>query len=186
MAAFTPTPASSLLLVIDVQERFATAIPSIAADQPTGRNCRILAEAAGLLGVQRLATEQVPDKLGPTVAHLAAVLGPAPRPGKTYFSCWDDGAIRAAIAGSLASDIVLCGIEAHVCVLATAADLLAAGRRVIVAADAVDSRKPESRQTALAAMRDLGALVVPTESIVFRWQRQAGTGAFKQISALVK
>jgi len=81
---------------------------------------------------------------------------------------------------------VVCGIEAHVCVLATVADLLARGARVVVASDAVASRSDASRDHALAAMRDLGALVVPSESVIFRLQRQAGGEVFKAISKLVR
>ncbi len=186
MPTFDLTPANCLLLVIDVQERFQAAIPGIAADQPTGRNCRILLSAAKLLGVPAIISEQVPDKLGPSLPHLIEADPSAPRLAKTAFSSWGDDAQRARIEAAHRSRIILCGIEAHVCVLATVADLIAAGRDVVVAGDAVASRLEASRDAALAAARDLGALVVPTESIVFRWQRQAGVGQFREISRLVK
>lgn len=178
------TAADSALLVIDVQERFAAAIPSIGADAPVGRNCRILAESAAILGVRTLCTEQYPKGLGSTLPHLAAHL-PAALP-KTHFSCCGDPAVLAAIDAARARTWILCGIEAHVCVLATAADLLARGHRVMIAGDAVDSRSAASRELALAASRDLGALVLPVESIVFRWLREARGDAFKRISALVR
>ncbi len=183
---FSLTTANSSLLVIDVQERFQPAIPSIAADQDCGRNCRILIEAARLLRVPVTLSEQYVKGLGPTVPHLVAAAGDAPRLEKTHFSCADDPALAAHLAGLHRDHAVLAGIEAHVCVLATVADLLGRGLRVIVAGDAVASRRDENRLMALAAMRDLGALVVPTEAIVFRWQRQAGVGCFKQIATLVK
>jgi nicotinamidase-related amidase len=186
MPSFDLIPATSRLVLIDLQERFVSAIPAIAADQGVGRACRRLAAAAGLLGVSVVATEQVPEKLGPTLAHLTAVLGSAPRPAKSHFSAWHDDACRAALTDGRPADVVVCGVETHVCVLATVADLISAGRRVTVVGDAVDSRDPRQRDIALLAMRDLGALVVPHEAVIFRWQRQAGVGAFKQISALVK
>ncbi|HYE06494.1 MAG TPA: isochorismatase family protein [Planctomycetota bacterium] len=183
---FSLTASNSALLVIDVQERFQPSIPAIAPDQPCGRNCRILIEAARLLQVPVALSEQYVRGLGPTLPHLIAAAGDAPRLEKTHFSCGDDAALAAHIAGLGRGHVVLAGIEAHVCVLATVADLLARGLRVIVAGDAVASRRDESRVMALDAMRDLGALVVPTESIVFRWQRQSGVGCFKQVAALVK
>ncbi len=183
---FDLLPADSALLLIDVQERFQSAIPGIAADQPIGRNCRILAESAGVLGVTTLVSEQYPKGLGSTLPHLKAVLGDTPSLPKTHFSCCGDPAIAAGIESAHRTWWVLCGIEAHVCVLATAADLLAQGRRVIVVGDAVASRRADNAEMALRAARDLGALVLPTETVVFRWLREARGDAFKRISALVK
>lgn len=183
---FAPLPASSCLLIIDVQERFTGVIPAIAAGGLVAKNCRILLEAVRLLTIPAVISEQVPYKLGPTIAELIAVQGDAPRFSKSHFSAYDEPAIRHHLDGLKRSDVVLAGVETHVCVLATAADLLAAGWRVIIAGDAVASRNPEHRDQALIALRDLGALIVPVESIVFRWQRQAGVGAFKALSQLVK
>ncbi len=180
------TPAGSALLLIDVQERFQSAIPSIAQDQPVGRNCRILATGARAVGVQVLVSEQYPKGLGATLPHLAEALGDVPRLAKTHFSCCGDAALSAAIEQAHCAWWVLCGIEAHVCVLATAADLLAQGRKVVVVGDAVDSRRPDCRDLALQAARDLGALVLPAETVLFRWLRQAKGEAFKQVSALVR
>lgn len=178
--------ADSAVLLIDVQERFQAAIPDIAPDRPIGRNCRILVEAARVCGAGVLATEQYPKGLGPTLPHLAAALGDAPRLPKTHFSCCDDPEVAAAIDGLHRTSWVVCGIEAHVCVLATVADLIARGRRVVVAGDAVGSRRDDCRMMALQAARDLGALVLPTETVAFRWLRRAQGDAFKAVSALVK
>lgn len=180
------SPGGSALLLIDVQERFLQAIPSIAPDRPVGRNCRILAEAARAVGAAALASEQYPKGLGPTLPHLAEAIGTAPRLAKTHFSCCDDPALAAAIAAAHRPWWVLCGVEAHVCVLSTAADLLARGHRVVVVGDAVDSRREDCRAMALAAARDLGALVLPAETVAFRWLRAAQGDAFKRISALVR
>lgn len=180
------TPADSAVLLIDAQEKFLPAIPDLAADRPLGRNCRILIEAARLAGAGVLATEQYPKGLGPTLPHLAAALADAPRLAKTHFSCCEDAATAAAIDGMRRSWWFLCGVEAHVCVLATAADLLARGRRVVIASDAVGSRREDCRDMALEAARDLGALVLPVETIAFRWLRRAHGDAFKAVSALVR
>lgn len=180
------TPADSAVLLIDVQERFQTAIPDIAPDRPVGRNCRVLLESARLTGAGVLASEQYPKGLGPTLPHLVEALAGAPRLAKSHFSCCDDAAVAAAIDGMQRTWWVLCGVEAHVCVLATAADLLARGRRVVVVGDAVGSRREDCRSMALQAARDLGALVLPAETVAFRWLRRAQGDAFKAVSALVR
>ena len=172
--------------MIDVQERFLPAIPAIAADHPVGRNCGILLAAARLLTVPTIISEQYPARLGPTLPHLVAAHPDAQRLAKTHFSCAGDLQMQEAIDHLERKHIVLCGIEAHVCVLATAADLITRGFRVVVAGDAIASRDPNSRDLAIGALRDLGALVVPSESVVLRWQRQAGVGCFKQLSALIR
>lgn len=186
MNAFDLRPDASLLLVVDWQERFLGAIPGMAEDRAAGRAARTLVAGAQLLAVATIFSEQYPKGLGPTQTFLRAAAPVAPVHAKTHFSCLEDPLLASAIDRLPAGPAVLCGVEAHVCVLATAADLLARGRPVVVAADAVDSRDPANRELALAALRQLGALVLPVESILFRWQRQAGVGAFKAISALVR
>ncbi len=177
---------SCALLVIDVQERFLKVVPSIAADQPCGRNCRILLQAAGLLGIPRLISEQYPAGLGPTLAHLLEAAPDVPRLGKMHFSCAEDPALAAAIDHLGRRQLVLAGIEAHVCVLTTAADLVARGYQVVLAGDAIASRELSHVPMAIAAARDLGILVLPTETIAMRWQRQAGVGCFKAIAQLIR
>jgi nicotinamidase-related amidase len=183
---FDLTPLSSSLLLIDVQERFAPVIPVIAEDQPVGRACKQLMTAAKLLGVPTTISEQYPKGLGPTLPYLVAANPEAARLEKMHFSCGDDPTLRAHLDALHRPEVVICGIETHVCVLHTSADLLAQGKSVVIAADAVGSRKDANRDFALAALRDLGALLLPVESIVMRWTRVAGTPVFKQISALIK
>jgi len=177
---------ASLLLVIDVQERFLTAVPAISPDQSCGRNCRILLQVAGLLEVPRLISEQYPAGLGSTLPHLVEAAPDVPRLAKMHFSCAEDPALATAIEQLGRRQVVLAGIEAHVCVLTTAADLVARGYQVVVAGDAIASREPSHVPMAIAAARDLGVLVLPTESIVMRWQRRAGVGAFKIITQLIR
>lgn len=186
MPGFDLDAANSALLVIDVQERFLPAIPAIAPDQTVGRNCGILLAAARLLAVPTIVSEQYPKGLGSTLPHLVAAHPNAQRLAKTHFSCAGDPQMLATIDRLSRRHLVLCGIEAHVCVLASAADLIARGFQVTVAGDAIASREPASRDLAIGALRDLGTLVVPSESVVLRWQRQAGVGCFKQLSALIR
>jgi nicotinamidase-related amidase len=183
---FDLTPANTGLLLIDMQERFLHAIPLMAEDQACGRNCRILLAAAQLLGVPATISEQYPQGLGQTVGFLTAANPAAVRLAKMHFSCCEDQALQAHLERSARSHLVLCGIEAQVCVLTTAADLISRGITVVVAGDAVASRNPEHVPMALAAARDLGALVVPTESIVMRLQRSAGSATFKALAQLIR
>jgi nicotinamidase-related amidase len=177
---------NSLLLLIDVQERFEKAIPAISADQPCGKNCRLLLKAAALLHVPRLITEQYPSGLGATLPHLLEVAPEVTRFGKMHFSCVDDAVIFQALQRHQRPHVIICGIEAHVCVLTTVVDLLARGFNVTVAGDALASRQEQHVPFAINAMRDCGAVVVPTETIIMRWQRQAGIGCFKELAQLIR
>lgn len=175
------------LLLIDIQERFAGAIPSIADGQPVGRALAVLAAGCALLRVPTIISEQVPEKLGPTLVHLRGAAGNAATTlPKASFSCGDDPTLLEAIAAAERPSVIVAGIETHVCVLATVDDLLRRGYRVAVAVDAVDSRDPSHRDHAIATLRQLGALCLPAESILFRMQREAGSGCFKELSKLVK
>lgn len=186
MTDFDMRPEDTCLLVIDMQERFQKAIPSIVEEGTCGRATRILIEGAGHLEVPVVFSEQYPKGLGPTLSYLREAAAEAPIDAKTHFSCCDDKGLRERLATFDRPWVIVCGIEAHVCVLATVDDLLRRGYRVAVVAEATDSRNPANRDLAHAAMRQLGALVLPLESVLFRLQRQAGVGAFKAISGLVK
>ena len=186
MDRFDLTTANSLVLAVDLQERFQAVIPSIAPEGKVGKAAQTLLQGAKLLGVPTLISEQYPKGLGSTLPHLRTASPEAIVYAKTHFSCHDDPVLNQVFSDEPRSHIILCGVEAHVCLLATMADLLSHGKWVVVAADAVDSRNPQHRDWALSAMRDLGALVLPVESILFRWQRQAGTLTFKALSNLVK
>ncbi len=186
MPSFDLRPSGTSVLLVDVQECFLGAIPVIAPDQPCGRACRVLLEGATLLGVPVTISEQYPKGLGATLPHLLAAAPQATRIEKTHFSCADDPTLAGHLDGQARRTVVVAGIEAHVCVLTTVMDLRSRGFEVVVAADAVASRNPASREHAIATMRQCGAWVVPVESILFRLQRQAGVGCFKQLSNLVR
>lgn len=175
--------ASSLLLVVDVQERLHAAMPK---EDPIVRNVSILIRAARELGVPVLASEQYPRGLGPTVPEVAALLTEEERIAKMEFSCRANSGLAAAIEGTGRTQIVITGIEAHVCVLQTALDLIGKDRSIYVVADAVASRNPTSREIALRRMGDAGAIVVTTEMVAFEWLRTAAAPQFKAVSALVR
>ena len=176
----------SLLVVIDVQERLFAAMNADGRDQ-VARNVPILVRAARQLEVPIVVTQQYPRGLGPTVPPVREALEGLDAPlDKLVFSVWRDEAIRDAIARTKRRSVVLCGIEAHVCVLQSAVDLCEAGYTVHVCADAVTSRHPANHATALDAMRQRGVWVVSTEIVVFGWLERAGTDAFRAVSRLVR
>lgn len=173
---------SSRLLIVDVQEKLLAAVPG--RDRLVAQ-CGKLMDGAKILGVPTFATEQYPQGLGPTTPVLAERLGTAA--AKVRFSCaevLDWG--TAAEQGDQRFQIVVAGMEAHVCVLQTVLDLLAAGYQVFVPADAVASRNEVDHRVALERMIGCGATIVTTESVLFEWCEVAGTPEFKQISQLIK
>lgn len=186
MTHFDLYPHNSALLVIDVQEAFSKAIPDIDAKERCGHNAALLIQAAELLQVPVLFTEQYPKGLGHTLPHLRKLASGAAAMHKTAFSCADDTAIRSHLAEQQRDNVIICGIEAHVCVLATAADLLRRAYNVCIAADAIASRNPEHCRLAADAARDLGALLLPVESIVMRLQRDAAHDSFKALSRMIR
>jgi len=169
------------LLVIDVQERLMTKIPGAAT---LVRNIAFLIDAARVLRLPVLATEQYPKGLGPTVPELAKRL--PERPDKVAFSCCAIGSVIETLHRQARPKVVLAGIEAHVCVLQTGLDLLAHGFRVYLPADAVASRYPIDREMALRRLEQADAIVTTSETAVFEWLGSASHPQFKQISALVQ
>jgi nicotinamidase-related amidase len=172
--------------VVDVQDRLA---PAMATGEAAIARCGILMRAAARLGVPILVSEQYPKGLGRTVPTLAELVAPDAVVEKIHFSCADepDWIARVEALGDAGRDqAVLCGIEAHVCVLQTALGLREKGYRVAVAADAVSSRRAEDAGLALARMQQAGITVVSTEMVVFEWLRRAGSAEFKELSALIK
>jgi nicotinamidase-related amidase len=173
------TAEGAALLLIDLQERL---MPVIADHEVVVARAVRLAEAATLLDVPVLATEQHPKGLGPTVSALASY--PQKVMAKTAFSAaGDPGFAELLPAGT--GQVVVAGVEAHVCVLQTVLDLLAAGRRVAWAADATGSRDPADRAVAIERARQHGAEIVTSEMVLFEWLRDAKHPSFKQVHALL-
>ena len=171
----------SLLLLVDVQERL---VPAMAQAADVVANCGILLRAAGELGVPVLASEQYPKGLGTTVPALAPL---APRRlEKLEFSAYENTTIKDELSRADRRQIVLAGIEAHVCVLQTGLELIAAGFEVFVAADAVASRRPESREVALHRLGRAGATLITAEMALFEWLRSASAPEFRSISKLIR
>lgn len=171
----------SALLVVDAQAKLLELITDRAR---IVWNIRRLLDAAAALGVPIAATEQYPDKLSPTVPELKERIGHAP--DKLCFSACVCGEIFAGWRADGRFRVLLCGIEAHVCVMQTALDLVAAGFEPYVAVDAVGARYAIDRDTALRRMESAGVILTTTESAMFEWCRTAEAPEFKKISALAK
>ena len=164
---------SSVLLVVDLQERL---MPAIADADGVLANAGRLVRAATRLGVAVCATEQNPQGLGRTVGAVADLL-PASAIAKTTF---------AADVDPGQGTVVVAGCEAHVCVLQTVLGLRARGRDVAVVADAVGSRTETSRERALDRLRAHDVDVVTTEMVLFEWLHDSGNAAFREVQRLIK
>lgn len=171
--------ARSLLLVIDFQSRL---MPAIHDAEMILRNAGRLLQAARLMNVPRVITEQNPKRLGATVEQLP--IDGAVMVDKQFFgACGEDGFADLLPQGA---QILVTGCEAHVCVLQTVLGLREAGRQIHVVQDAVGSRHPENRLAALRRMERYGAEIVTTEMVIFEWLRTAEHPRFREVSALIR
>lgn len=177
----------ALLLVVDVQERL---VPAIHQDlYPRSlKNMKIMIETAGTLGLPILLTEQYPKGLGRTAPEILTCLQ-----GKEYrriekvtFSCARDEGFLEAVSSAGRRQVVIVGMETHVCVYQTTVDLIRAGYSLFVLDDAVSSRFLHNYQSGIAALRDAGATVYSTETAVFQLLKVAATPEFRNISPLVR
>jgi nicotinamidase-related amidase len=172
---------NSRLLIVDVQDKL---LPPIANGPRLVHNCRRLIDGAKIVSVPVYGTEQYPQGLGPTTAELATRMGP--RVEKVIFSCaavlgWG----QAADVTDEREQVVVAGMETHVCVMQTVLDLIAGGFRVYVPVDAVGSRGELDAKVALERMAASGATLTTVESVLFEWCEKAGTPEFKQIQKLI-
>jgi nicotinamidase-related amidase len=177
-------PETSLLVIIDVQERLLSAVQN---PQQIIFNVRRLLEGARLINVPVVISEQYPQGLGRTVKELIPYMpdGTTVLPKKS-FSIYDDESIRMAIDSHQRSQVILCGVESHVCVLQSALDLLRAGREVYIVVDAIGSRFTDDQNMALRRLETDGVVLTTTESLLFEWCRTAEHPQFKEFSRLAK
>lgn len=130
--------------------------------------------------------EQIPDKMGPTIAELSLLLPDQQPIAKTSFSCWGEPAFRQALGATGKQQVLIAGIEAHVCVYQTAVDLVAESYHVEVVEDAVSSRTKENRRMGLHRCEQGGARLTTVEMALFEMMRTAEHSAFKEALAIVK
>ncbi|KXK39561.1 MAG: hydrolase [Saprospiraceae bacterium] len=183
MSSVFPSIENSLLVVVDVQERL---MPVIHNSESAIQNIQKLIDGASILGMDFLVTEQYPKGLGHTVAELTFDRNQTVVLTKDTFSCMLEPSIVEAISKTKKQHLILCGAEAHICVLKTALEAVAQGYTVHVVADAVSSRTPENKNLGLERMRQSGVYIVSLEMILFMLIDCAGTDQFRAISKLIK
>jgi nicotinamidase-related amidase len=170
-------------LLVDVQERL---FPHMDQHDELLRRTSILLEGLKMLQVPLVVTEQYPKGLGSTLQPLSKILDQQEVIEKLSFSCCGVAAFSGALKSLERPIIIICGIEAHVCVLQTTVDLLEEGYAVVVVEDCISSRNPEDKRVAVERMRSEGAVISTCESVLFELTKVAGTDEFKAISRLVK
>lgn len=184
MKALIANIALSQLIVIDVQAKLASVMQEDAM-QAVQKNIGILAQAAQLLQVPIIVTEQYPQGLGATLPEIAQSIAAFHPIAKTAFSACCMPTFKQQCVRDK-PQLVITGMEAHICILQTALDLAQAGKQVFVAEDAIISRNPANKANAIARMRDAGCIITNTESVVFEWLGKAEGDAFKAIAKLIR
>jgi nicotinamidase-related amidase len=173
----------AVLVIIDIQEKLAAVMSE--REKVTG-NCLHLIEIAKLLHIPIVLTEQYPRGLGPTVIQIKNML-PAYEPGeKIAFSCCGQTAFLDRLSVLGRKKVILCGMETHICVLQSCVDLIGKGFSVHVASDAQCSRAKENHRIGIEFMRDAGAVITCTETVLFQLLEKAGTEEFKTISKRIR
>jgi nicotinamidase-related amidase len=170
-------------LVIDIQDKLFPVVH--------GKNEFLTNTVRLILGLQELevpllVTQQYTKGLGETIVEISTLISHFKSIEKTSFSCYDEPAFVEALEDSNRKTVIICGIEAHICVLQTAVDLKAAGYNPVVVYDCISSRSKGNHKLALERFRYEGILVTSTESLLFELTRSTGSSAFKTISKLVK
>jgi nicotinamidase-related amidase len=175
--------ARAVLAVIDVQEAFR---PAVLDFERVARNAGVLVQGARRMGVPVLVTEQYPTGLGKTVPEVADHLDDIEPLEKVCFSAVDAPGFQSTLKDLVRDQLLLCGIESHVCVNQTAEDLLAGGYEVHIATDAVTSRTEHNRELGIHKMEQSGAHLTSVETALFELLRAAGTPEFKDVQKLVR
>ena len=169
------------LLVVDIQEKL---LPKIMQAGEVLRNASFLVNAAKVLGVPVIATEQYPKGLGPTVEPIRGLLTTVWE--KKTFSAVGEGGALDFLKSDARIKVVVAGIEAHICIMQTVLDLLNQGFHVFVCVDAVSSRYAIDVKIALKRMQQAGAILVTAETCVYEWLETAANPAFREISTMVQ
>jgi nicotinamidase-related amidase len=174
----------TMALVIDFQERL---VPVIHNSDELLHNTQILIKGLQTLGIPMLVTQQYTKGIGMTVPVLSEVFGEDFNyEDKISFSCAEDETILRKIEEAGKKNIIICGIEAHICVLQTVIDLISKGYNVVLVENCIGSRKESDRLVGIERAMAEGAILTTYESILFELTRVAGTEVFKSISRLIK
>jgi nicotinamidase-related amidase len=170
-------------VVVDIQERL---LPHIHEGEIILQNCIKLINGLQILSVPIIITQQYSRGLGATVPGIAELFQEFSFIEKNSFSCFDEPLFSEKLSITGKRNIILCGIEAHVCVLQSCLDLIETGFMPVIVEDCVSSRKPGDKKTAVERMRQEGARITTFESLLFELTRHSRNEVFKNISAIVK
>jgi len=174
----------SQLVILDMQTKLVNVMP-VDAMQLTIKNCGILTQAAQLLNVPIIVTEQYPQGLGATLPEIQQYFAHFKPIAKTAFSASGEAKFNQRLHRDQ-SQIILAGMEAHICILQTALSLKQMGKQVFVVEDAIISRNTANKTNALARLREAGCVITNTESVLFEWLGNANHPAFKEVSKLIR
>jgi hypothetical protein len=172
-----------LFLMIDIQQKLAPAM--LNGEEAIALNYKLL-QAVQKLGLPYIVSEQYSKGIGHTVDLLAPLIDPQNTFEKISFSCLAEPRLKKAIQETKRKQVVVSGMESHVCVLQTVLDLIEEGYHVFVVENAVSSRTFENKISALERMRQAGAQIVTFEMVVFEWLERAGNENFKSLLPLIK
>jgi nicotinamidase-related amidase len=174
---------NTVLMIIDVQEKLARVMHE---RESLISNLQKLIKGTSVLEVPIIITEQYPQGLGPTLQEIAPLLpGVSPIP-KTSFSCWGDDNFVNKFKSLNRRQVLVSGIEGHVCVYQTVCDLISNGFAAYAVTDTITSRTPENRQLAFDMMKQAGARLTGMEAVLFELLRVAKGEHFKKISQIIK
>ena len=174
---------NTMALVVDYQERL---LPVINENEVLAQRSAVLLKGLKALGIPMVMTQQYTKGIGMTVPEIIQAVGSEEYFDKLAFSCFEDDNIRKKIFQLGKKTVLVCGIEAHICVLQTCIDLKTAGYTPVLVTDCIGSRKESDKQVALLRAQSEGILLTTTESILFELTRKAGSPVFKEISKLIK
>lgn len=174
----------SQLVIVDMQTKLVGAMPAEAM-QATIKNCTILAQAAQLLNVSVIITEQYPQGLGATLPEIQQQFSPFKPIVKTAFSASGEPKFNQQLHRDQ-PQIILAGMEAHICILQTALSLKQMGKQVFVVEDAIISRNTTNKANAISRLREAGCEITNTESVLFEWLGNANHPAFKELTRLIR
>ena len=174
---------NSLLVVIDVQDRLVRVMHG---KEALLKNLQQIIKGAGILNIPMIVTEQDPEKLGATVPEISSLLDNIRPIHKSSFSCCETDAFMKELENAKRGQILVAGVESHVCVYQTTLDLIRAGYEVHILTDCTSSRTKENRALGVERMRDEGAKLTGTEMVLFELLKVARGDRFREISRLVK
>ena len=172
----------ALVLIIDVQEKLVNML----SDEKVKDNAIKIAKTAGILNIPTIVTEQYPKGLGQTLSEIKESLANVKYFEKTSFSAYNENNFKEELGNFSRNQIVIFGIETHICVLQTAFDLLNAGYEVFVVQDSCGSRNDENKQAALRRLIHSGAQILTTEMVIFELLKSSKNPNFKEVQAIIK